>query len=186
MPTDIKITTEMLYRGMLIFGLIDAVYIPLLVRRVREETFHRLKWPLVIAAALIWFGIWSWAIGNFWGTVYSYVFPAWAGIWIPWIAFVAAGIVAAGLWALAIRVRWKPVLTYCLMGGLLGSLTHIWAVYRGIMTDPPMLQGASPLAAIVFAFFEYMLYWCTILLLATLIDWIQARLRTPSLTRQEG
>lgn len=177
MPTDVKITTELLYIGALIFAVIDAVYIPLLVWRVDEGTFRRLKWMLAIAAALVWYGIWSWVIGNYWETVYSYVFPAWAQTWIPWMAFVIAGAVALGLWALAIRIKGNSILIYCLMGGALGSLTHIWAVYRGIVTKPPMLQGASPLAAVVIAFFEFMIYWCTILVAARIMDWMRMRLR---------
>jgi hypothetical protein len=46
MPTDFKITTELLYQGALVFALLDAIYIPLLVWRVREKTFRRMKWPL--------------------------------------------------------------------------------------------------------------------------------------------
>ena len=99
----------MLVQGALIFALMDAVYIPLLVWRVNEETFRRLKWWLVIAAALVWYGIWFWAISNFWETVYSYVFPAWAQTWIPWIAFVVAGVVALILWTLAIQTKGKAV-----------------------------------------------------------------------------
>jgi len=68
------------------------------------------------------------------------------------------------------------VLTFCLLGGVLGSLTHIWAVTRGIVTKPPMLQGASPLGAVVFAFFEYIFYWCTILLLAKIMEWVRMKL----------
>ena len=177
MSTDFKITTEILYKGALIFALIDAVYVPVLVRRVSEETFHRLKWYLVIAAALVWFGIWSWAIGNYWETVYSYVFPAWAQRWVPWIAFFVAGIVALILQALALLLKGNAVLAYCLFGGLLGSLTHIRAVQLGIVTQPPMLQGASPLAAIVIAFFEFMFYWCTILVIATFLDGLEMRWR---------
>lgn len=177
MPPDIKITTELLYQGALVFALMDAVYVSLLVWRVKEDTFRKLRWPTPIAAALVWFGIWSWAIGNFWETVYSYVFPPWAQTWVPWIAFVAAGIVALGLWTLSLRIKWKPVLVYCLLGGLLGSLTHIWAVYRGVVTKPPMLQGASPFSAVAFAFFEYILYWCVILTLALILDWIRKKLK---------
>lgn len=173
---SIKITTELLYQGALIFALMDAVYVSLLAWRVNEETFRKLRGPLVIAAALVWYGIWAWAIGNYWETVYVYVFPAWTRTWMPWIALVAAGLVVSGLWAVAIRIRWSPVLAYCLLGGLLGSLTHLWAVYRGIVTKPPLLQGVSPFAAIVIAFFEYMFYWCTILVLAKLIAWLWARL----------
>jgi len=176
MPTGIQITTELLYKGALVFALLDAIYLPLLVRRVSEETFHRLKWPLVIAAALVWYGIWSWAIGNYWEPIYSYVFPAWGRAWIPGIAFVVAGPVSLGLWALAIRIKSSSVLTFCLLGGLLGSLTHIWALYRGIVSKPPMLQGASPLGAVLIAFFEFIFYWCTILIVATVMNWMQTRL----------
>ena len=174
--TDIKITTELLYQGALVFALTDAAFVGLLVWRLRPDAFRRLKWTLPIAAALVWFGIWSWAIGNFWETVYAYVFPTWAEFWVPIIAFVAAGAVALGLWAIANQSRWNPVLVYCLLGGTLGSLTHIWAVFRGIVTKPPMLQGASPLAAVVIAFFEYIFYWCVILVLALGINWMVHRL----------
>jgi hypothetical protein len=177
MPADIKITTDLLYKGALIFALIDAVYIPLLVWQVSEETFRRMKWSLVITAALVWYGIWAWAIGNFWETVYSYVFPAWAQTWIPWIAFAVAGAVAFGLWMLTIQLKRNFVVTFCLMSGIMGSLTHIWAVYRGIVTKPPMLQGASPLAAIVIAFFEFIFYWCTILVAAKILNWMQMKLK---------
>ena len=44
MPADIKITTELLYKGALVFALMDAVYISLLVWRINEESFRRLKW----------------------------------------------------------------------------------------------------------------------------------------------
>lgn len=97
MPDDIKITTELLCKNALMFALMDVVYVPLLVWRVSEDSFRRLKWALVLFAALVWWGIWSWAIGNFWETVYMYVFPDWAQTWNPWIALVAGGAVALGL-----------------------------------------------------------------------------------------
>jgi hypothetical protein len=75
MSNELKITPELLYRGALTFALIDAVYISLLDSRVNEAAFRRLKWPLAVAAALVWFGIWSWTIDNFWETVYVYLFP---------------------------------------------------------------------------------------------------------------
>lgn len=133
---------------------------------------HR-KQPPRFAARWKAYGIWTWAIGNYWETVYSYVFPAWAQPWIPEIAFVVAGSVALSLWLITIRLKRKFVLTFCLMGGVIGSVTHIWAVYRGIVTKPPMLQGASPLAAVVIAFFEYIFYWCTILVMAKIMNWVQ-------------
>ena len=186
MPTDIKITTALLYQGALAFALLDLVFVSLLFWRIKEETFLQLKWSLVIAAALVWYGIWSWAIGNFWEPVYSYVFPAWAQTWAPWIAFVVAGTVVLGLWELSIRANGKMILIYCLTGGALGSLTHIWAVTRGIVTGPPMLQGASPMAAVVIAFFEYIFYWCVILLLASILGWASRRWKDKSKVYREG
>jgi hypothetical protein len=47
-------------------------------------------------------------------------------------------------------------------------VTHLWAVYRGIADKPPMLQGASPTAAVIIAIFEFMFYWCIILSAAAL------------------
>src|SRR5512141_655588 len=134
MTSDFKITTELLYKGALVFALMDAVYLPSLVWRVNKEAFRKLKWSLVITAALVWYGIWAWAIGNFWETVYSFVFSSWAQTWVPWIAFVVAGAVALGLWIISIRLKGNFVLIFCLIGGVIGSLTHIWAVYRGIVS----------------------------------------------------
>lgn len=48
-------------------------------------------------------------------------------------------------------------------------ITHLWAVYRGIVDRPPMLQGADPVAAIVIAVFEFMFYWCIMLSVALLL-----------------
>jgi hypothetical protein len=66
------------------------------------------------------------------------------------------------LWTIARAAR-SPVIVFCLAGGLAGILTHIWAVFRGIIQKPPMLQGASPVTAVAFAAVEYALYWCIIL-----------------------
>lgn len=177
MSTDLKISTEMLYQGALLFALLDAFYLPLLAWRVRRAVFQGLQWELILSAALVWWGIWSWAIGNFWNTVYIYVFPAWVQIWAPWLAFVLAGLVAFGLWKIAMRLRWNAVLVYGLLGGTLGSLTHAWALTRGLITQTPMLQGASPLAAVVIAFFEFMFYWCVILTLAACLNWVRLRMK---------
>lgn len=180
MPNDFKITTELLYRATLVFALMDAIYILLLSWRVKPETFGRLKWNLIVAAAVIWFGIWSWALSNFWETVYVYVFPTWAQTRVPWIAFFVAGIVAWVLWMLALRATTKAVPVFCLLGGILGILSHLWAVYRGIVTKPPMLQGASPLSAVTIAFFEFIFYWCVILTLAAFADWLQITVKRRS------
>lgn len=161
----------MLLQGALLFALIDAIYVPVLVRLVSVELFRQAKWSLVGVAGAVWFVIWSWAIGNFWETVYIYVFPSWGRTWIPPAFGILMALVSLGLWALAQRFRTNPVIGYCLFGGLWGVLTHTWAVYRGIVNKPPMLQGASPMAAVTIAFFEFIFYWCAILSLSVLVRW---------------
>lgn len=164
----IKITTKMLLAGAASFAGLDAVIISLLAWRIKLPTFRRMKWTQVCVAGVVWFLIWTWAITNFWETVYGYLFPPWARGWIPPAFGLLMAGVSLGLWALAVRVK-QPVVTFCLLGGAWGVCTHTWAVYLGVVTKPPMLQGASPLAALFIAFFEYAFYWCIITSLSALL-----------------
>ena len=75
LPGDIQITTEILLQGALLFAILDAVYVPLLARHVSAGLYRQVKWVLVVVAAIVWFGIWGWATGYYWETVYVYVFP---------------------------------------------------------------------------------------------------------------
>ncbi len=169
METEIKVTTSMLLTGTLLFALIDILIVPLLAWRIHPGFFRRLKWIQAIVAWVVWTGIWQWAIGGYWESVYFYAFPAWSRAWIPPGFGLFNLAIGLGLRALAARIRNHPVIGYCLLSGVWGSLTHIWAVLRGVVEKPPMLQGASPVAAVTIAFFEYMLYWSLILGLSALI-----------------
>ena len=170
LPEEYQITTSMLYQGALLFALLDALIIPLLVWRVRKNRFRQVRWALVAIAGIFWLGIWRWATINFWETVYQYVFPDWARSLLPWFFGLLMAGIGLILWGSAQRFKFHPVIGYCLLGGLWGIATHIWAVYRGVVEKPPMLQGASPVAAVVIAFFEYIFYWCIILSIAVLIQ----------------
>jgi hypothetical protein len=93
------------------------------------------------------------------------VFPAWS----RWLLPPAQALLGAAVTLIAVRIAERlrhPVIAFCLLGGLWGSVAHVWAVYRGIMTKPPMLRGASPAAAVIFASFEFTLYYCLITLAA--------------------
>lgn len=169
---DIKITTDILLKGSLVFTLLDSVYIPLLVWRIKPGFFMQVKWPLAIISGLVWFGIWKWVLTVFWESVYSYVFPTWTRNWIPLLFGLLMAVVSFAIWILAKRSSRYPVVAFCLLGGVWGILTHTWAIYRGIMTKPPMLQGASPYAALLIAFFEFIFYWCVIMTFAGLAGWM--------------
>ena len=164
MSTDIKVTTEVLWRGAVIFALIDLVFVLILRSRVKAEVFRQCKWRLVITTGVFWFLLLLIMMSAlFWESVYGYLFPGWARWLIPpvyGVLFAAMGLL---FWWLACRLPGNAVVNWCLLGGLWGMVTHIWAIYRGILEKPPMLQGASPVATAIMPVFEFMFYYGVIL-----------------------
>jgi len=160
-PPDAKVTTEILWKATMIFVPIDAVFVSILALRIDERAFRSFKRTLIVVTAIFWFAMWLvMTSGLFWDSVYHYVFPAWARWFIPPLYGLLFGGVAWLFWHLALRIPGRGVVNYCLLGGLWGALTHIWAIARGILDKPPMLQGVSPTAAVVFPIFEFILYFC--------------------------
>jgi hypothetical protein len=167
---DVKVTTRILWQGTLIFALIDIVFISILKWRIKPEAFGHTKWTLVITTGVFWsllfLVLMSWI---FWDPVYHHVFPGWARWLVPpayGLLFAAVGLL---FWWLASRLPGNPVINYCLLGGLWGMITHIWAVCRGLLDKVPMLQGASPVAAIIMPIFEFIFYWCISLAIASVL-----------------
>ncbi len=168
MSLDIKLTSEMLWQGALVFALIDLGFVPLLAWCIKPARFRQLKWALVGTTAVFWSSLWAWVLSWGWEPVYSYIFPGWIRPWLPPVQGLHFAVAALIFWWSALRFS-NPVLGFCLFGGLWGMVTHVWAVYWGIVDKPPMLQGASPVAAVVIAIFEFTAYWCIILSAAWLL-----------------
>jgi len=168
LPLSSKITSA-LWLGTLYFAVIDAVFISILAWRINPAIFRRFKWALSITTAIFWSSLWTWGLANFWDSVYRYVFPSWA----HWIIPPIFGLLYAGIsllfWWLALHLRGNAVVNFCLFGGLWGMITHLFAVSIGIVSKPPVLQGAAPVAAVIIAIFEFMFYWCIILSVAALL-----------------
>ena len=185
LPSEAKITTDLLWRGAVLFAGLDIVLVSVLVWRVRPGTLRRLRGEVIATTALFWCGLWFWAVGYFWDPVYQYLFPAWSRWLIPFLQAALTVLVAALAWSLSGRLRVHPILSYCLLGGLWGMLSHLGAVALGIVDKPPLLQGTAPIAAIVVAIFEFTLYWCVILIGALVIRggrrWVESHLRYPPL-----
>jgi hypothetical protein len=160
----------------LVFALLDFVLLVLLVRLIKAPAFIQLNGVLPLVTVLAFGGIWAWALSGFWQSVYAYLFPTWSRWFLPFAEAILAGTVA---W---LAVRWAPrlpgpvVLIYCLMGGLWGVLGHILGVVLGLVTKPPVLQGAAPAAVLFIAFFEFIFYWSVIVLLSFLGRLIWKRL----------
>jgi hypothetical protein len=175
---DVKVTTEILWKGALFFALIDVVFVATLNRRINPTDFQKMKWKLVGFMAIFFcalFGVLASYV--FWDSVYCYVFPA----WVRWIMPPVYGLLFASyglfVWWLSFRLRTNAVMNFCLFGGLWGIITHIWAIYRGILEKPPMLRGASPVAAVTIAAFEFIFYWCVCLSFTFLTQQIEKRIR---------
>jgi hypothetical protein len=167
---DVHVTTAILWRGTAVFAIADLALLSALGGRVTRSRFHELRGTVLVVTAVFWFVLWlSLASLLDWDSVYSYVFPPWSRWLLPvGQAALTTGVAAVAV-ALASRLPGRPVVTYCLLGGVWGSVAHVWAVFRGIVEKPPILQGASPLAAVIVAFFEFTLYFCAIIGISLLI-----------------
>jgi len=167
---DLKVTSEMLWQAAVIFFVVDAVLAFLLTRRTTPVFFRELKWTLVITTTIFWGLLWLSMSTFFWEPVYHYVFPEWSRWFIPPLYGIFFGIVGFFFWWIVLRMPGNTVVEFLLAGGMWGTVTHCWAVGRGLLEKPPMLQGVSTLSAVVMPFFEFMFYWSVILGIASLIQ----------------
>ena len=166
---ETRVTDAILWTATIGLAAMDVPLLWILARLVARERFLTLKWATTIVAGGVWTGIWLWAVTAYWQAVYSYFFPAWARWWLPFGYGVLFALAAMGMWGIAARLRINPVVTFVVSGAALGPVTHTWAVYRGLLTKPPMLRGASPLAAVAVSAPEFGFYWMGILGLALVL-----------------
>jgi len=167
---DLKVTSEILWRATLLFAVIDLVFVSILFKTVKPTDLLKMKWKLVIVMALFFFFLFGFIVSfQFWDSVYSYVFPTWARWIIPPLYGLLFSMAGLFFWWIASRSPKSQVIIFCLLGGLWGVITHILAIQRGILEKPPMLIGASPVAALTIAVFEFIFYWCICLTITRLI-----------------
>lgn len=163
---EVKITNEIILRGLLLFAALDLILVTLLAWGIKPTIFIQLRNKIIITTAAFWGVLWFLVLRSYWETVYRYLFPEWLRWPLPIFQAALTASVASLAWRLSWKTKQNPIVVYCLLGGLWGILTHIWAVKMGVVDKPPLLQGAAPLAAIGIAFFEFMFYWCVILLIS--------------------
>jgi hypothetical protein len=73
----------MLWQGALVLALADLAPLLLLTRLVDTAAFEKLAPLLPNVTAIAWALLWLWAVTFFCGTVYTFVFPAWARWFLP-------------------------------------------------------------------------------------------------------
>jgi hypothetical protein len=156
-----RVTTELLLSASFVTAMIDAVLL-VLVGRVRRETFRRLKWPLAIAAAAVFAALWGFLASNlYWEAVYRHVFPAGMRAWLPAVYGLAFGVVSLLFWKISVKAPRWPAVWFCILGGLVSIPGHAWGMSRGLMRVP-LLSQASPASALLFGFFEFIVYFAAI------------------------
>ncbi len=172
----LHVTSGLLWRAVLVAAPVDVVFVSVLASRVSHARFRLLRWRLAVTTAAFFTGLWAvLASYLFWGPVYHYFFPEWARWLLPFangLGFGAAALISGHL---AMSLRGSAVVNFCVLMGLWGMASHVWAVHRGLIEKPPMLQGASPEAAVVFSGFEFVFYAGLILTVSNLL----CRLRDP-------
>ncbi|MGE5140745.1 MAG: hypothetical protein ACM3JD_14850 [Rudaea sp.] len=170
LPPDLKVTDEVLLRGALLFFVLDLLLVPLVTRLARPATFLKFKRALPAATLVYWWLLWTWVLSWGWDAVYQYLFPTWSRAWLPLLQGILFSALSFLSWWLAVRLSRNPAPLYCLLGGLWGMTSHVWAVSMGVVEKPPLLQGASPAAAVFIAIFEFIFYF-SVVLLATFSLW---------------
>jgi len=176
---EIKVTTEILQKGALLFALADIVYILILSKFIKSGDLIKMKWYLVSVMGIFFFFLFGIVVSIiFWGSVYSYVFPAWARWIIPplyGLLFSMAGLL---FWWISSKFTKGRLIIFCLLGGFWCIITHIMAIYRGILEKPPMLKGAGPGSALTIAAFEFIFYWCICLTISKAILYFKSIRKT--------
>jgi hypothetical protein len=164
--------------------LIDAAFILLLAWRIKPVRFRELRWPLAGTAALSWSIFGLALVWIFWDSYYQYFYPAWfrSGGILVFVPVVFGALALAFHW-LAFKIPGHPLVSFCILAGLESVLEHLVGIYGLKVIQVPMLQGASPISVLAFAFPEYIFYWCIVISIAALLQaaWRWWKSRFPSL-----
>jgi hypothetical protein len=95
--------------------------------------------------------------------------PGWLHWWNPIPAAAFYALVGLLPWWLAGLMRWNPAALFCVLGGLWSIPEHLVGIYRFNILDIPILEGVSATDILIFAFFEYLIYWALVLGLAVVL-----------------
>lgn len=170
MPPDAHVTTALIWACTVIVVVLDAVLILAAWRFIRREQFQRMRWWLAIAAGVFFLLLWTSVLWWGWDWFYSFIFPGWGRYLLPPIFGLGYTLLALGMVWLSLKLPGNPAVTWCLLGGVEGLLSHIYAIYGlGAASKPPIMQGTNPFAVLIFAVFEKAFYWSIILLFCGLL-----------------
>ncbi|NUM45197.1 MAG: hypothetical protein HUU38_10865 [Anaerolineales bacterium] len=175
MNLEFQATSEMYWWSAVITVLVDSVVAWLLIPRITQPLFLKLRNEIVLASVAFWGGLWGSVMASdfIWESCYQYVFSPAARWYWPLMEALLNGGVAWLFWWLALKISDRPVFNFLILGGLVSLPGHLWAMFaRGIM-DTPLLKNVSMESALTFGIFEFIFYWTLILSGAVLIHKIR-------------
>ena len=154
-----------------VFIVLAIVLVGVLVWRFKPAQFRRLSWQAVgIGSALFWSVFAGVIVWYAWDYYYRYFAPSWDRFVAPLGAIVLYFLLGLLIRWAALHLPGNPTLTFCLLGGLEAIPEHVVVVYHFHILQIPFLQGTTPAALFIFAFFEYVVYWSLALCLAIAIQ----------------
>jgi hypothetical protein len=123
-----------------------------------------------MGASLFWVGFAAALANLMWKPYYGFFQPDWMKWGIPLIAFVLYPVYAFACHWASCRLPGLPMLWFCLCTGLLAANEHYiaWAFAR-LPEKVPLLAGMPLGPTMLFAFFEYQIYWAMTLWLAWIL-----------------
>ena len=146
--------------------ILSVIITGFLTWRLSPKRFNSIHWVLfglvsgvywaVFAALLI---TWSWEF------YYQHFAPDWYRYAAPAGALLLYALIGILLRWAAIRLPGHPVLWFCALGGLEAIPEHLVGTYRFKILSVPLLKDSSAGSILVFAYFEYVVYWSIVLLL---------------------
>ena len=152
------------------FGLAGVLlYLPLF-RLLPTQTFRHSRTAMVMGASLFWLAFATVLVNLAWGYYYRFFYPPWMKWGAALIAFALYSTYAFACHWLSCRMPGLPMLWFCLFTGLLAANEHLiaWNLAR-LPEKVPMLARTPLLPIMLFAFFEYQVYWAIALWLGWLL-----------------
>lgn len=171
MSPNAHLTTPIVWYCTGILAVLD-VFLALLARRVvSREQLGSMRRVLTFASGIFFLLVWTSAMLWAWDWFYIYIFPSWARVVLPLLFCLGYALFAWGMAWLSLRLPGHPAVTWCLLGGVEGLLSHMLAIYAlGAASKPPIMQGTDPFAVLIFAIFEKGFYWSLILIASRYIS----------------
>jgi hypothetical protein len=164
------LTNPLIWTCTSILVTLDVILILLARFLVSREQFRQIRWVLVIISGIFFLLVWISVLWWGWDWFYKYIFPGWARYLLPLLFGIGYGLLALVMGWLSLRLPGRPAVTWCILGGVEGLLSHIYAIYWvGAASKPPIMQGTDPLVVLIFAVFEKAFYWSLILLASRFI-----------------